>query len=1117
MKKNEPFRELVYHSLKKILLIMRIVVVLLLFGFLQIHANNAWSQKTRLSINFSNTELVDVLDQIENETEFLFLYNEKLIDPTRKVSIHVQDQGIEDVLRLLFANTDVKYSILDRKIILSPSENVNISQQQKSISGKVTDSSGVPLPGVTIVIKGTTQGIITDAGGNYSLSNVPADAILVFSFVGMSTQEIPVAGKTTINVALEEEAVGIGEVVVTALGIERSKKTLTYATQQVNMESLITVKEVNLGNALAGKVAGVSVTSSNGAGGVSGDPRIIIRGDRSINNNNEPLIVIDGIPFSNSGSGLSGINPDDVESINVLKGPAASVLYGSSANNGVIVVTTKKGKAGKSTFEINSVTTFDFPYLYPEYQNEYAQGLDGNFMPNVDIYSWGPKMTGQTVTDWTGKQTTLEPQPNNVKDLFKIGYNALNTVSYSTGIDKSTAYVSYSNTTARGILETNEMQRHNFNLRLASEVVKDLKMDFRVTYFYQHINDNVDVGDQQFSVMHQLNRMPRSLRTSDIKEYFYFDEENSRRQYVWAPDNTNVNNPYWAMYANETPTTLNQVNALVSLKYNFTDWLYFQLRGGMNTSSSDSEEKSWWDTKYIWSGKGDYTTSFSKSKNMTGDALLAFDKQLTKNFRLGINLGAEIKDLQNRSMTSNAGGLTAENKFALSYGANPTTSDSESRIQKQAVYGMAHLEFKDYLFLDVTARNDWSSTLPSPYDYFYPSVGLTGILSEMIALPELISFFKLRGSYAEVGNDASFAQIFQTYSATAEGPVGFLSPSDTRVPVNLIPEKSKSWEAGAEIRLLEDRLGVDFTWYKSNTYNQLILVTSPPSSGFVNGWINCGNIQNKGIEMIITLRPVKTSEFNWNIDLNFARNKNKVIELSETIDKYEIATPSLAEGNTYAIVGKPFGEIYTKGFVRNEAGQIVVDASGMPSVESDFLTYLGNHNYDWRSSINSYLSYKKWNLSFLIDLNYGGIRVSSTEAQMLLAGTSKASLNGREDGLIVEGVKEDGTPNDIKITAQAYAQLIGGRISSGSGETFKHDATNSRLRELSLGYSVPLRSNTIKALQLSLIGRNLFYIYNGCKWFDPDNTYDPTKNGQGNESAFLPGTRTVGIGIKLVL
>ncbi len=1108
---------------------MKLLVIFFFTGLLAVSAST-YSQQTKFSLKFKDASVKEVFNQIEENSEFVVFYNEDYVDVDRKVSISADNRDVSYILDELFRGTSNTYKIYDRQIvILSPEMKelpANIksetkAEQKKELTGTVKDSKGIPVPGVSVMVKNAAIGTVTDSEGSFRLS-VPIDAsTLVFSFVGMKTVERPINNATSFNIVLEEENFGVEEVVVTALGIVKSKKSLTYSTQQVDMSSLTTIKDVSLGNSLAGKIAGVSITASNGATGVGGDPRIIIRGDRSINGIAQPLVVVDGIQMGSSGGVLSGINPDDVQSMNVLKGPAASALYGSSAQNGVIVITTKRGKSGEPKIELNSVTTFDLPYLYPEFQDEYSQGTGGAFNAQEYVKSWGAKMTGQTVVDWTGKETKLTPQPNNVKDYFRTGQNYTNSFSYSYGTEKSTAYLSYSNTYAQGVLEENKLTRHNFNLRLTTELVSKLNLDFKITYFNQYLKDKPVTGDDLFSPMFQLLKMPRSIRTEDIKAASYYDQWFSKKQLTWAPGATEVINPYWAEDGYENPSTANRVNTYLNLRYDFNSWLYLQLRGGMNISNSDEEKKTYWDTQYINSGQGNYYTRFSKSQNLNSDILLVFNKELVKDLRLGLNLGAEIIDSRGRSMESNTNGLTAENKFALSYAKSMVSSDSESHVQRQSVYGMGQLSFRDYLFLDVTARNDWSSTLPAPHDYFYPSVGLTAVASEIVKLPDFISFAKLRGSYAEVGNGAGFAQIYNTYSAAATGPVGTFYPSSTRNPVNLIPEKTKSWEVGTELRFLDDRIGIDFSWYKSNTLNQLVMVTTPATSGYSRSWINCGNIQNKGVELMISGTPVKTANFDWNIDLNFSKNNNKVIELTDILKAYEISSPNLSLGQTWAIVGRPFGEIFTYGYVKNEAGQVIVDANGLPKIDYTNNptpnTYLGNFNYDWQSGMTNSFRYKSWHLSCLIDLNYGGVRQSATEAMMLESGTSKASLEGRENGILIEGVKADGTPNDIRINAQTYASLIGGRISNGAGEPFNHEATNSRLRELSIGYSIPVKSSMIKSLRVSAVGRNLFYIYNGCSWFDPDVTYDADRNGQGAESAFLPGSRTLGINIKLVL
>jgi len=1119
-------------SMAKILLRMKLLTIFMLCVF-AVSAAESYSQSTKFNFDLNDVTVRQVFQTIEENSEFILLYNEKSVDVSRKVSVKVDDESVESVLNQVFKGTENEYRIYDRQIVILEDENAPIPsilksktidsellQQKKDISGSVKDKDGASLPGVSVVVKGTTVGTVTNADGEFTLS-IPVDSeTLQFSFVGMKTQDVAIAGKSTFAIVMEEETVGVDEVVVTALGIEKSKRSLTYVTQKVDMDNLATITKGDVGAALAGKVAGVAVMT-----GSTGGSRIIIRGERSINGSNTPLVIMDGVP-SNEGFG----DVDNIESINVLKGASASALYGAAAANGVVIITTKKGKKGTPRIEVNSQTLFGIPYLYPDIQNVYGQGDAGAYSPNAALSSWGPKMTGQTVTSWTGEDVKLLPQEDNIKDLFRTSYSLNNSFSYSTGNDKATAYFSYKNSKNQGLIPVNSSTSHKVNMRIDTELIKNLKLDAVLTWVHSNNKNVPEAGDDLFSPMWQLVKMPRSIRTQDIEDAYYYDSSGSKKQLTWAPNVTSNINPYWAMEGREAGTTSNRVNAVATLRYDFNEWLYVQARGRMAFNNGDEEYKYYWDTQYVCSGLGKYELGFSKSQALNADILLGLNKDLTKDLHLSVNLGAEIKDNQGSSIYSQTGdaGLVIENKFYLGNGSSVSTTNSASHTQIQSVYGTAQLSFRNYLFLDVTARNDWSSTLPSPYSYFYPSAGLTGVISDMIDLPEAISYFKLRGSYAEVGNGAGFAQIFQTYSRSLTGTQGYVRPSTTKVASQLIPENTKSWEAGTEIRVAKDKFGIDFTWYKSNTYNQLVQVTSAPSSGYSAAYINCGNIQNKGLEIMLNAVPVQTSSLKWDIGVNFSRNWSKVIELTESLEEYELSSPNLSMGNNWILKDRPYGEILSRGFVRNDEGRIVVDDLGMPKVTSadvDNAIDIGNFNYDFRSGLNSNLQYKNWNLYFLIDLNYGGVRQSATEAQMLLSGTSKATLYGR-DGFVFDGVQEvtdsEGNvtgyvENDIEIDAETYGKSMGGRASSGCGEVFTHKATNSRLRELSIGYKIPLRSSLIKDLTVSAVGRNLFYIYNACGWFDPDVSYNLDRNGQGSESAFLPGTRSIGLNIKLTL
>ncbi len=624
--------------LRKMKLTILFVTIAIFSGF----AIDSYSQAARLTLNLEQSTIKIALKEIENQSEFRFFYSDA-VNVETSASVSVLNKNIMETLDELFKGTGIRYEIYGRQIALLAGNEQDLPvgmQQPLVISGKITTLSGSPLPGVTVVIKGTITGTTTNTNGIYSLTNVPSNGTLLFSFVGMKTREIPVSGKTTIDVVMEEETFGVEEVVVTALGIERNKRSLSFSTEQVNMRGITTVRDISLGASLAGKVAGMNILTSSGVTGVGGPSRIVIRGDKSINGNNQPLIIVDGMPYSNSGpvnykrksttDGLSDINPDDVESINVLKGPSAAALYGSAANNGVIIVTTKKGISGNPRFEFNSINTVDMPYLFPDYQNEYGQGAGGLFIPNSE-FSWGPKMTGQKVTDWTKKETTLSPQPNNVKDFFTFGYNSTNTFSYSAGNEKSRTYFSYSNTLARSVIETDKLVRHNFNLRLNTEIISKLNLDFKMTYVNQDLANSPERGDSYFSANHQLMRMPRSLRTADIEVFEYFTPEKSRKQNFWNPGSTSMQNPYWAMNRSVVPTIKNRVNLYSLLRYDLNSNLYVQLRGGSDLSFNDGENMVYWDSPYINAGFGDYETQFAKYMNLNGDFLVIINHFLMIN------------------------------------------------------------------------------------------------------------------------------------------------------------------------------------------------------------------------------------------------------------------------------------------------------------------------------------------------------------------------------------------------------------------------------------------------------------------------------------------------------
>ncbi len=1122
--------------LQKLMRITLIMTIAISAASQLIMAENLHGQALakRIDLSYEKTNVYRIIQDIERKMGVNFAFTDNLgLDNLMRENVYFRDEPLGEVLNALLDDSFIAFKEKSGTITLFK------VQAPGRIVGRITDAQGATLGGATLRILEINRSYSADADGTFSIGIQQGTYTLEATFLSYETQRktgvAVVSGKSTSVVfALNDDVGALSEVVVTALGIERSKRTLSYATEQVDMESITDVRDPSLASSLSGKVAGVAISSSSGAAGVGGSSRIVIRGNRSINGNNQALIVIDGIPYNNSNGlvssafnnwdvgsfdGISNINADDIESINVLKGPAAAALYGSAANNGVLLITTKKAKAGRPQVEFNSIATMDIPYLYPDFQDEYGQGAGGIFSLAAGGGSWGPRMAGQSVVDWTGKEQPFSPQPNNVKDFFEQGYNFNNTLSYSAMNDRSSVYFSYANTSSKGLIETDKLQRNNINLRATATLLPKLNLDVKLTYFDQRMANRTAAGDNYFNPMQSFIRMPRSLRTSDIEQYDYRDQDGALKHNIWVPEgSTTLSNPYWAIHRRIAPTFRDRLTSFATLKYDLADWLYVQGRVSFDHIHDNAEEKIYWDALYVNAGRGNYYTAFSNSRSLTADGLINIHKTFSNGLSLSVLLGSEIRDQQGRSQSSTTNGLTVENKFALDYGAFNSTTDRASHTQLQSVYGTAQIGYKSMLYLDITGRNDWNSTLPPPHDYFYPSVGLVAIVSDMVKLPAAITLAKLRTSYAEVGNGVGFAAILQTYGRNTAGPIGQITTSSSKVAENLVPERSKSWEAGAELKFFENRLSVDFTWYQSNTLNQLISITSPPTSGYSSTQINAGNIQNRGLELMLAGTPITGNDFSWSTYLVFSRNRNVVKELYRNIARYPLSTADLALGTAYVEVGRPYGELYGYAFRRNDAGRIMVSDAGLPLITTEGNSYLGNFNYDWQSGLSNTLVLKRWHFNFLVDLNYGGVRQSATESRMMGAGNSMASLHGRE-GFVFDGVMADGSPNNVSITAEQYAQTVGGRVSNGIPvELYSHDATNARLREMSIGYSFPVaRLGSVKSLRISAVGRNLFFLYNGAGWFDPDTTYNTDANGQGAENSFLPGTRTLGLNIKLSL
>lgn len=1027
---------------------------------------------------------------------------------------------IKDVLKLLFV------------ICLFGFQNL---EAQTTVKGTITEAgTGMPIPGANVVVKGTKTSASTDFDGKYSITVSNASAVLVFSYVGSATKEVAVSGQTTIDVSLAAGTQVLGEVVVTALGLKREKKAITYSAQNISVDELSEARSLNVANSLSGKVAGLNFsTTSNGVGSSS---RITLRGNRSLNGNNQPMYVVDGVPISNGTTttnpdidtggttqpdGISNINPEDIASMTVLKGPSAAALYGTRASNGVIVITTKSGKAGKTSVSVSSNFMASTAYNLTNFQNEYGQGTQGNYVANSSS-SWGGKLDGSQVAAWqlvrnpnySGPATTsYTPQPNNAMDFFKTGYNLANTLTVTTGNEKAQGYFSYTNTRAEGIVGGNALDRHNLNLRLTSKVSDKFSIDVKTNYIVQDIDNLLRTGEESIGTSVYL--MPRSLKFNDYKDFEYTDAAGQlQKNYFLDETGAPGGNPYWSALRDDSrKDKRNRFIGLASLKYEFTKTLSLQVRAGLDQMTNKAVRNRYATAEFN-NNLGSYSESYETVSELNTDALLAYNEKFG-DFSVSINGGANSLQ-QNSSSLGSGGVLSKRNYFALSNVATISSTSTASQKRINSVYGFSQIGYRNYLFLDLTARNDWSSTLPADNrSFFYPSVGISGVISDMTTLPEVISFAKVRASYAKVGNDTDPYQTMNRYSYIG-GNGGMLYGQTTAANPNLRPEMSNSIEFGTEVKFFKNRLGLDFTYFKTNTKDQIFYINTPESSSYSRRVVNGGEIENKGYEIVLTATPIQTENFSWDITANYASYKSEVKSIYDGRDELVLGEGRLVRSKV--VKGGEYGDLYIKGFQRNADGQIIVNAAGLPLATNSFDVRAGNFNPDWTAGLKNNFKYKDFSLSFLVDFRIGGEVISYTQAREAGLGVNDITLAGREGGIVVNGVvaNGDGTfrPNTTSVTAEQYWTSVGQR--TPIAEPFIYDATNIRLRELVLGYSLPKRlfANTgFTNIDFSLVGRNLFFFVNKAKYFDPEQGAG-TGNLQGIESFNIPSTRDYGVNVK---
>ncbi len=1042
-------------------------------------------------------------------------------------------------------------------------------QENRRITAKVVDKEGNPLIGATVQIKGEERtGTITDVNGTFTLDVTP-NATIVVKYLGYVTQEVRISDRRSLQIVLEEDEMVLDEVTVTALGLTREKKSLGYAVGEVKGDELTKAKEINPINALAGKVPGLIINQT--ASGPSGSPRVLIRGNTDLSGDNEPLYVVDGIPLDNTnfgsastyggydlGSGISNINPDDIENISILKGPAASALYGSRASHGVILITTKKaGSKKKLGIEFNSTTTFEHQLTGYDVQSTYGQGGSGRITGDQTTdksstsSNWGPKIDeGLYLTYFDGVQRPYKFIEDNIDGFFRTGITTTNTVVLNSIQNNTGVRLSYTNMLNEDIVPNTNMDRNSINLRATSKFMENLDVDVKMNYVRENVKNRPALSGSGYNVGKNLMTLATTLDQAWLKTY-----ANERGEYNdWNNNDVYNLNPYWVIYAMENKSNKDRFSGSGALSYKINDKFNIRFTGGGEINIFDFMEYA----PYSTPGK---TTGYLQERSFKNYSynveLLAGYKEKINRVDIGVNVGGNVFYVDNSTNTITATDQIMRNSTALQSFLTKSTSESAYRKQINSLFGMINLGYKDFIYLDATLRTDKSSTLPSDNNvYTYPSVSGSLLFSELLKdARHILSYGKIRASFAQVGSDTNPFQLGLTYNAPDKPYSNYpyatvdnrLYDTDDRARVpnkNLKPTRTNSIEVGMDLKFLKNRIGLEFTYYKQNSKNQILYLPIANSSAFNEKLVNAGNIENKGFEIALTTTPVQTKDFSWDLDFNFAKNSNKVIALSDGLDRFTLARAEWLNVTIDAVVGENYGAIMSPNeFMKNENGDIIVGADGLPKISNNTeYKILGNAMWDWTGGMNTSLRYKDFTLSAIFDIKVGADIYSMTERSLYATGKSKATLPGRDEwyrseeqrfeagvteaawdatgGYLVKGVVEtvdaDGnvsyTPNTKYVDPQDYWS----HVARNNPGQFVSDNSYVKVREITLSYRFPQKTiaKFAEDISVSLVARNPFIIYKNIDNIDPDSNYN-NGSGMGLEYGSLPSRRSYGINFNI--
>ena len=1017
-----------------------------------------------------------------------------------------------------------------------------LQAQMRTVSGLVSDGgSSQPVAGVQIMVMGTTRGTLTDAQGRFSLPVPEGSTHLVFTYIGFKSVEMLISDN--MEVVLEPQALGLEGIVVTALGVQREKRSLGYSVQDISGAQLTEVPEINLVNSLQGRIAGVHVTAAGPTGGSS---RIVIRGASSIAGDNQPLFVVDGVPVDNSaprntgyggidyGNAIQDIDPANIASISVLKGPNAAALYGSRASNGAVVITTKSGRTSRG-FSITSSFTTENPLRLPSYQNVYGQGVDGEFRfvdgagagtwDFVDE-SWGPKMDGRLIDQFTGPNQPWLPQPDNVRSFFRTGLTSHTNLSFEQASERGNVRLSLSNMMVEGMAPGEAIDRVGVALKGGTTVSNRLSTQASLNYSTQQGENRMGTGYDEDNPMQSFIWFGRQVDMDALRNFRCTGTEMSScdpdgGQYNW---NYNYhNNPFWEQLVNTNEDQRDRLLGHVSATYQLNDWITATGRVGRDWYRENRKKVTAFNSLDD-AGDGGFTQTSIFRSETNADMILTAARQLTPDVSLDVTAGGNIRTNDYETSGVSVGALTAPGIYTIDNASEtPNPTDFESHKKVRSVYALASFNYRGYLNVDLTGRNDWSSTLPEDNrSYFYPSVSSAFVFSDALDLEsDVFSSGKIRASWTRVGNDTNPYQMTSVYNAQqAFGSVPMFAVPNELPNLGLKPEETTAYEFGADIGLFNGRLGFVLTHYRSNTKNQILGVQISATSGFTNQVLNAGEVENWGYELLVRATPVRLENgFQWDATLNWSKNNSEVKNLYGDLETLVLGT--YWSMNIEARKGEPYGVMYGNGYLTDENGTWLLDSRGRPRSDPE-RRILGNYNPDWFGGFQNRFSYGPLDLSVLVDGQRGGDIFSVTNWFGEYAGVLESTLRGREDdfcdpGIIVDGIMPDGSVNgdgvdDVMVCPESYFGRNWGNQQAGI-----NDATYFKLRELRLGYSLPdgvLDRFGFSSGSVAVIGRNLFLWAPNMPNIDPETAFDAS-NVQGIEFGQFPSARSLGFSISI--